>query len=157
MHLQCRRPCFDSWVGKICWRRDRLPTPVFLDFPWGSAGKESACNVEDLGSISGLGRSPGEGKGYPLQYSDLENSVDCIAHYNKCLKDRIQVLCLFLFSCVLGTGTVAYMGWMGFYWISRFIQIPDFLNLIVCRIAFHFTLVTWSFSCFEAYFFSAFL
>ena len=47
-----------------------------LGFPCGSAGKESACNVEDLGSIPGLGRSPGEGKGYPLQYSGLENSMD---------------------------------------------------------------------------------
>ena len=49
-------------------------------FPCGSAGKESAYNVEDLGSIPGLGRSPGEGKGYPLQYSGLENSMDCIVH-----------------------------------------------------------------------------
>ena len=38
----------DSWVRKICWRRDRLPTPVFLGFPGGSDGKESACNVGDL-------------------------------------------------------------------------------------------------------------
>ena len=57
-----------------------LPTPVFLDFPVGSAGKESACNVGDLGSIPGLRKSPGEGKGYPLQYSGLENSLDCIVH-----------------------------------------------------------------------------
>ena len=49
-------------------------------FPGGSEGKESACNVEDLGSIPGLGRSPGKGKGYPLQYSGLENSMDCIVH-----------------------------------------------------------------------------
>ena len=46
----------------------------------GSAGKESACNAEDLGLIPGLGRSPGEGKGYPLQYSGLQNSMDCIIH-----------------------------------------------------------------------------
>ena len=46
----------------------------------GSDGKESACIARDLGSIPGLGRSPGEGKGYPFQYSGLENSVDCIAH-----------------------------------------------------------------------------
>ena len=46
----------------------------------GSAGKESACNMGDLGLIPGLGRSPGEGKGYPLQYSGLENSMDCIVH-----------------------------------------------------------------------------
>ena len=54
------------------------PTPVFLGFPCGSAGKESACNAEDLDSIPELGRSLGEGKGYPLQYSGLENSMDCI-------------------------------------------------------------------------------
>ena len=52
-----------------------LPTPVFLGFACGSAGKESTCNVGDLGSIPGLGRSPGKGKGYPLQYSGLENSI----------------------------------------------------------------------------------
>ena len=51
-----------------------------LGFPCGSAGKESSCNVGDLGSIPGLGRSPGEGKGYPLQYSGLENSMDFIVH-----------------------------------------------------------------------------
>ena len=103
------------WVKKICWRRDRLPTPVFLGFPCDSAGKESACNVGNLGSIPGLGRSPGEEKGrrrgqqrmrwldgitdvmdmslipglgrspgeeqdYPLWYSGLENSTDCIVH-----------------------------------------------------------------------------
>ena len=74
------RPRFDSWLGKICWRRDRLPTPVFLGFPHSSAVKESTRKAGDLGSIPGLGRSPGEGKGYPLQYSCLENSMDCIVH-----------------------------------------------------------------------------
>ena len=48
--------------------------------PGGSAGKESACNAGDLDSVPGLGRSPGEGKGYPLQYSSLENSMHCIVH-----------------------------------------------------------------------------
>ena len=47
-------------------------------FPGGPAGKESTCNVGDLGSIPGLERSPGEGNGYPLQYSGLENSMECI-------------------------------------------------------------------------------
>ena len=47
-------------------------------FPCGSAGEESSWNAGDLGLIPGLGRSPGEGKGYPLQYSGLENSMDCI-------------------------------------------------------------------------------
>ena len=73
IHLQCRRPWFNSWVRKIHWRRDRLLTPVFLGFSCGSAGKESIYNAGDLGSIPGLGRSPGEGKGYLLQYSGLEN------------------------------------------------------------------------------------
>ena len=49
-------------------------------FPCGSAGKESACNAGDLGLIPGLGKSPGEGKGYSLQYSGLENSMDYIVH-----------------------------------------------------------------------------
>ena len=49
-------------------------------FPHSSVGKESACNAGDLGSVPGLGRSPGEGKGYPLQYSGLENSMNCIVH-----------------------------------------------------------------------------
>ena len=47
-----------------------------VGFPWGSAGKESACNAEDQGSIPGLGRSPGEWKGYSLQYAGLENSMN---------------------------------------------------------------------------------
>ena len=62
----------DSWVGKIPWRRDGLPTPVFIGFPGGSDGKESTCNVGDLGSIPGSGRSPGGGRGNPFQYSCLE-------------------------------------------------------------------------------------
>ena len=69
---------FDSWVGKFPWRRDRLPTPGVLGFPGSSDGKEFTCNTEDQGSIPGLGRSPGEGKSYPLQYSNLENFMDCI-------------------------------------------------------------------------------
>jgi len=74
--LQFRRPWFNSWVRKIHWRRDRLPTPMFLGFPGGSAGKESTCNARDLGLIPGLERSPGEGKGYPLQCSGLGNPLD---------------------------------------------------------------------------------
>ena len=71
---------FDSWIGKIHWRKDRLPTAIFLGFTCGSGGKESACNVGDLGSIPGLRRSPGEWKGYPLPYSGLENSMNSIVH-----------------------------------------------------------------------------
>ena len=75
-NAECRRPWFDSWVGKSPWRRGRLPTPVLLGFPGGSDSKEPACHVGDLGLIPGLGRSPGGGYGNPLQYSGLENPLD---------------------------------------------------------------------------------
>ena len=61
-------------------RWQKIHRRAILSFPCGSARKESACNAGDLGSNPGLGRSPGEGKGYPLQYSGLENSTDCIVH-----------------------------------------------------------------------------
>ena len=57
-----------------------LPFSLHKDFPCGSAGKESACNVGVQGLIPGLGRSPGERKSYPLQYTGLENSMNCIVH-----------------------------------------------------------------------------
>ena len=62
-------PQFHSWVGEICWRRDKLPTPVFLGFPGGSTGKESARNAQDPSSVPGLERSAGEEISCPLQYS----------------------------------------------------------------------------------------
>ena len=65
---------FLGW--KIPWERDKLPIPVLLGFPCDSAGKESTCNAGDLCLVPGPGRSPGEGKGYPLQYFGLENSME---------------------------------------------------------------------------------
>ena len=59
-NLQCRRPWFYSWVGKIHWRRDRLPSPRFLDFPGGSAAKESTCNVGEMFSSVALFTFPTE-------------------------------------------------------------------------------------------------
>ena len=73
--------------SKVCYPMAFWISFYSMGFPCGSAGKESACNagdlgfdpwVGDLGSIPGLGRSSVEGKGYPLQYSGLENSMDCI-------------------------------------------------------------------------------
>ena len=61
--------------GEINWEV-AINICTLLGFPGGSAGKESACNVGGLGSIPGLGRSPGEGNGNPLQYPSLENSMD---------------------------------------------------------------------------------
>ena len=73
---------FNSWVRKICWRRDRLPTPVFLDFPGGSDSKEyqwldisRRCRSTNS-IIKGAQVNFGEGNGTPLQYSCLENPMD---------------------------------------------------------------------------------
>ena len=64
---------------------ERVPKKECLyEYTWGfpdsSVGKESACNAGDPGLIAGAGRSAGEGKSYPLQYSTLENSMDCMVH-----------------------------------------------------------------------------
>ena len=73
---------WETWVPSLGWEdpleKGTATHSSILGLPGGSAGKEPTCNVGDLGSISGLGRSPGEGKGYPLQYSGLENSMVCI-------------------------------------------------------------------------------
>jgi len=58
------------------WRRDKLPTPVFLGFPGGSDSKEPTCNVGHLVSIPELGRYTGGAHGNPLQYSCLKNPMD---------------------------------------------------------------------------------
>ena len=84
-------------VGGSCWKEkvsgamertcillgvvlEQIHTYTHAGLPGGSAGKESTRNVGDLGSIPGLGRSPGEWKGYPVQYSGLDDSMDCIVH-----------------------------------------------------------------------------
>ena len=72
---KARTACSNNGCLTICY----IPG-LIQGFPDGSDGKESACNVGELGSIPGLGRSLGEGKGDPLQYSGLENSMDCIVH-----------------------------------------------------------------------------
>ena len=69
-----------TWLNSTLSTRLYIHLPLDRGFPWSSDGKESACNVGDLGSISGFRRSPGEGKGYPYQYSGLENFMDCIVH-----------------------------------------------------------------------------
>ena len=76
----------------------RLPTPVFLGFPGGSDGKESTCNAGDLGLILGLGRSPGEAKDYPLHYSGLENSMNCIVHGVAKSQTQLRELIITLFD-----------------------------------------------------------
>ena len=113
IRLQYGRPGFTPWVGKIPWRRERLPTPVFWlgefhrlyspqgqkesdttellslsDFLDGANGKEPACNagdVRDTDSIPGPGRSPGGGHGNALQYSCLENPMDSTFEASACI------------------------------------------------------------------------
>jgi len=71
----CLFPCpLPAPSPQVLLPKEISPVSLLVGFPCGSAGKQSACNAGDLGSIAGLGRSPGEGKGYPLQYSGLENS-----------------------------------------------------------------------------------
>ena len=74
------RPRLKSQLLNCCTDRSIIVFLCGFLLPGGSAGKESSCNVRDLGSIPGLGGSPGEGKGYPLQDSGLENSMDRIVH-----------------------------------------------------------------------------
>ena len=78
-HLCQPLGCFSHSLYQHC-SQDSLLCRLMMakGFPCDSAGKESACNAGDLGSILGLGRSPGEGKGYPLQCSGLENSMHCM-------------------------------------------------------------------------------
>ena len=87
--------CFSVWIFRF-----HLSVIKYLSFsvyPGGSAGKETACNVGDLCLIPGLGRSSGEWNGYPLQYSGLENSMDCIVHgvaKSRTTTERLSLLCL---------------------------------------------------------------
>ena len=87
---------FLGWEDPL--EKGRLPTPVFLGFLCGSPGKESTCNVGDLGWIPGLGRSPEERKGYPLQYSGLENFMDCTVNAVAKSQDMTERLSLHLIA-----------------------------------------------------------
>ena len=111
---------FNSCVGKILWRMDRLSTTG--GFPDGSEGKESACDVRDLDSVSRLKRSPGGGHGNPLQYSCLENprgqkSLACCSPRGCKESDRTEKL------TQLGTGNdvllfLNFMIMLSSVWIS---------------------------------------
>ena len=160
IHLQCRRPWFDSWVGKICWRRDRLPTPVFLGFPCGSAGKESACNARDLGLIPRLGRFPwrrerlptlvfwsGEFHGLYRPWGhkelDLTEQVSLMVQKIYILRDRCFKSCLLYVSYLLWLNPRVVCwgltGKMGFY-----LTIIFYFKLIMFFQFCYFLLQTWS-------------
>ena len=95
----CTSRQLTSRIYMLCSLKNRLffnSCFKVLGFPGGSGSKESACNEGDLGLIPALGRPPGEGKGYPLQYSGLENSMDCIVHRFAKTWDTIERLLLSL-------------------------------------------------------------
>ena len=100
--------------------------------PCGSAGKESAYNAGDLGLIPGLGRSPGEGKGDPLQYSGLENSMDCIVQFSS-----VQLLsCVRLFATPWTTACQASLFITNSQSLLKLMSIESvmpFNHLILCR------------------------
>ena len=98
---------------------------LFMGFPGGSAGKESTCNAGELGSIPGLGRFLGEGNGYLLQYSGLENSMDCIVPWGHKESDTIQWLSLhFLYGPTLTS--------IHDYWTTIALTIWTFVGEVLC-------------------------
>ena len=114
--------------GSASWLNEKLATTIFLlGFPGSSAGKESASNAGDPGLIPGLGRSPGEGNGYPLQYSGLENSMDYIVH--GFAKSRTQ-LSDFYFSSFSYTysGSEDLCWWGMTPWIKGLLSVPNSLR-----------------------------
>ena len=137
--LQCRRHWFDSWAVKVCWRRDRLPTPIFLGFPCGSGGKEFTCNERDLGSIPGLRRSPGEGKGYLLQYTGLENPMDYIVQGSQRVGHARTTLMSFTSMFPQYPFWQQFVSWMDLhfikcffciYWDYHVVSIFPFLDIV---------------------------
>ena len=101
---------------------------LILGFPCGSAGREFTYNAEDLGETPGLGRCPGEGKGYPLQYSGLENSMDCTVHGVAKSRTRLSE---FHFHIHSASGSGVFFSWASFCFDTL-----DFLNGPVCLSSF---------------------
>ena len=109
-------------------QKDRLPIPVFLGFPCGSVGKATACNVGYLGSVSWLGRSPGEGKGYPLLYSGLENSMDCYSSWVAKSRTRLKRLSSNSSSSTFKVNKNKYFT----FWHSSFYKRFLFVRVCLC-------------------------
>ena len=100
---------------------------IVVGLPCGSAGKESACNAGDLGSITGLGRSPGEGNSYPLQYSGLENPMEYIVHgvaNSGTQPSDFHFLHFFTFNIVV---TLLIMKLYSVFWFYYFSHRPNVL------------------------------
>ena len=116
-------------VLKLIWHQSKLCIISIVSFPCGSAGKESTCNAGDLSLIPGLGRSPEEGKGYPLQCSGLENSMDCIVHgVTKSLIWLSSILSFF--SIVTSTGNCPRPIKPKLWW-SMSLSIHSLINVVL--------------------------
>ena len=111
INLHTYNMCRKNWLKLLL-------SKGILGFPQSSVGKETACYVGDLDFIPGLGRSPGEGKGYPLQYFGLENSMACIVH--GVAKSEIQLSNFhfqedyklrFTFACCTFTYSIYFPKW----------------------------------------------
>ena len=103
-----------------------------MGLPCSSVGKESACNVGDLGLIPGLGRSPGEGKGYPLQYSGLENSMDCIVHRVAKSWTRLSELSLLFMYLFINLSFVdSYFFPLGFHYCLS-LSLSIYIYIYIC-------------------------
>ena len=100
-HLAFLRFLSCTFIWNIFLALILLKSLCLLGFPCGSAGKESTCNPGGLSSIPGLGRSPGDGKGYPLQYSGLEISMDCIMYSSWSCKELDTTERILLSLCLL--------------------------------------------------------
>ena len=106
--LNTIRYSFENYSLKFSWEiwisrknlRFNLKDASAVGLPLWPSCKEFTCNVGDLGATSGLGRSPGEGKGYPLQYSGLENSMDCIVHGFAKSQTQLSIFHFLHFSAV---------------------------------------------------------
>ena len=99
-----------------------------MGFPCGSTGKEFACNVGDLGSIPGLGRSPGEGKGYLVHYSGLKNSMNCIVHGVAKSQTRLSN---FHFHIYIYTHTYICIGRSILIDLYRYLDIHRYINIYI--------------------------
>ena len=113
-------------------QRENGPLSSSLGFPHSSVGKESSCNAGDLGSIPGLGRSPGEGKDYPLQYSGLENCIKCIVHGVSKSRTRLSDFHFhFASSATMEICTICKNNWklfiMHLYKIFKYLKSGDYM------------------------------
>ena len=143
--------CLFLWASSVKGKGYCQHPFAGMGFPGSSVGKEFTCKAGDPGTIPGLGRSPGKGKGYPLQYSGLKNSMDCIVHgvakggtrlsdfYTQAMP--AQVLCSF-FNWAIGLFCCWVLGVLYIIWILIFYQIYALQVFLLLWVCFHSLIVS---------------